>query len=64
MSSTKMDRVPKGLSDYLDQKSREANVPKTDLYRQIELALKGIDSIGDILKAQAKKDEKKPPFAF
>lgn len=54
MKST-IDRVPKSLSEYLNQIAKEEGRKKIELYSRIEDDLKG--------KPRRKKDEK-PPYAF
>jgi hypothetical protein len=61
--STTLDRVPTGLSELLGQKAKQLGTSKTDLYRQIEMAMRGVDSIEKILKDCRRKNEK-PPFSF
>jgi hypothetical protein len=61
--SSSLDRVPSGLSDFMKQKAKEQGTTKIELYRQVEMALKGIDTIDKILRDSRRKDEK-PPFRF
>jgi hypothetical protein len=58
---TTHDRVPESLSEYLKQKAKEQGTSKTDLYKQIEQALKGVPPISDCIK---KKKDGKMPFEF
>lgn len=58
---TRMDRVPKELSEYLAEEAKKQGTSKTQLYKQIELALKGVQTIDQLLRG---KKSEKPPFAF
>ena len=58
---TKLDRVPIGLSEKVEQEAKKRGVPKTFVYKDLEVVMHSVSKIENLFKG--KKNEK-PLFRF